>query len=148
MDDVNNWLEQECLEFERRFFSPGKLWRSPVQALKGTELYGLFESFARFFPDHPSEINTVFYLTESVEGTRERHSVWLWCSHFEPAALEDLRNLVSFVDEASRLVSTSLDSAGVEVLDNIKEQLVLVFYTPRESMVDLLKGLGVQAGVV
>ncbi len=148
-DEINDWLEQEYREFEGQAFAKGKVWRSPVHTLKGTHLYSLFESFAGTFPDHPSESNTVFYLTEfylteSADTTHRRQQVWLWCSHFEHAALEDLRNLVFFMDEAVRVLSTSDDLAWVEVLDNSRERVVLVFHDPQESAVELLKSRGVR----
>jgi hypothetical protein len=68
--------------------------------------------------------------------------IWLWCSHFEHAFLEDLRNLGSFLQEALPLLSTTEDCAGVEMLDNIGEKIVLAFYSPPESTVELLKSRG------
>ena len=63
-NEINEWLEHEYSAFERQFFSHCRVWRLPVHVLKGTDLYRLFETFSRTFPDHPSDVNTVFYLIE------------------------------------------------------------------------------------
>jgi hypothetical protein len=64
-DDIKEWLEQQYGELERHYLPYPKVWRAPTRALKDTPLYALYETFAKAFPDHPSDINTVFYLIES-----------------------------------------------------------------------------------
>jgi len=124
-NEINEWLEHEYSAFERQFFSHCRVWRLPVQVLKGTDLYRLFETFSRTFPDHPSDVNTVFYLIEPTKPDSVIQYLSLWCSHFEHSGLEDLRNLVSFLDDANHLLSRSPDSAGVSLLDCQREWVVL-----------------------
>jgi len=143
-NDTNAWLEQEYQEFERQFLALPAFWRAAAQTLRGTRLYSLFESFARTFPDHPSDVNTVFYLVESVSQIPVSQEVWLWCSHFEHQSLEDLRNLVTFMDEGMRVLSSDEDCARVEMLDSFRERIVLSFYFPRPDTVELLKARGVR----
>jgi hypothetical protein len=146
-DDIKQWLEQEYEGFERQFFSSLKFWRVPVETLKGTHLYDLFDVFRTTFPDHPSDTNTVFYLTESVDQTPLSQSVVLWCSHFEHSALEDLRSLTSFMDDTLDVLSTSHESAFLNKLDGIGECIVLSFLCPNENTVKLLKARGTRGGV-
>jgi len=140
--EINEWVEKEYSAFEREFFPHCRVWRLPLHVLKGTPLYGLFETFSHTFPDHPSDTNTVFYLTEPTRVTPVTQQVYLWCSHFEHSALEDLCNLVSFLTEANNLISTSADSAAVSLLDSVKEQIVLVVYSVKEDVIALLKDRG------
>jgi hypothetical protein len=136
MDDgIRQWLEGEYEGFERQFFSNVRFWRVPVGTLKGTHLYDLFDLFRSTFPDHPSDTNTVFYLTETVNLRPAHRRVCLWCSHFEHAALEDLRSLVSFMDEALRVFSTNQESAFLDKLDGIAECIMLSFVNPNEKTV-------------
>jgi hypothetical protein len=146
-DDIKHWLEGEYEGFERQFFSNDKFWRVPVGLLKGTRLYDLFDVFRTTFPDHPSDTNTVFYLTETMNLMPAHQSVCLWCSHFEHADLEDLRNLVSFMDEALRVFSTDQESAFLNKLDVIGECIILSFAHPNENTVELLKSLGTRGGI-
>ena len=141
-DDIKQWLNGEYEGFERQFFCNVKFWRVPVETLKGTHLYDLFDVFRTTFPDHPSDTNTVFYLTESVDQLPAHQRVCLWCSHFEHAALEDLRSLVSFIDEALLVLSTNQESAFLDKLDGIGECIVLSFVNPNENTVELLKSRG------
>ena len=146
-DDIKQWSQQEYEGFERQFFSNRKFWRVPVETLKGTHLYDLFDAFRTTFPDHPSDTNTVFYLTESVGQTPLSQTVLLWCSHFEHSALEDLRSLASFMDDTLNVLSTSQESAFLDRLDGIGESVVLSFLYPNEDTVKLLKARGTRGGV-
>jgi hypothetical protein len=146
-DDVKRWLEEQYQEFESQFLSHLKFWRAPAETLRGTPLYDLFEVFTSTFPDHPSDINTVFYLIESVSVTPVHHSVWLWCSHFEHSTLGDLRDLVLYMDGAMRVLSTSEESGFVEILDGIGERIVLAFSFPPDNIVELIQARGVRGGV-
>jgi len=144
--ELDDWLEQEYQKFESQFLTLGRFWRAPVHTLKETPLYDLFEKFKERFPDHPDDINTVFYLTESVNCIPIQHSVLLWCSHFEHSTLEDLRNLVSFMEEATPVLATTEDCSGVERLNDTGESVVLIFYMPPDNVVGLLKNLGARGG--
>jgi hypothetical protein len=146
-DDIKQWLQQEYEGFERQFFFNLKFWRVPIETLKGTQLYDLFDVFKTTFPDHPSDTNTVFYLTESVGQTPLSQTVLLWCSHFEHSALEDLRSLTSFMHDTLNVESTEPESAFLSKLDGIGECIVLSFLYPIENIVKLLKARGARGGV-
>jgi len=141
------WLEREYEDFERQFFFRARFWRAPAQALKGTHLYGVFESFARLFPEHPSEINTVLYLVESLNSTPPSYHVWLWCGDFEHYLVSDLRNLAVFMEEAGRAISTGSEGPRVETLDRLRKRILLTFFDPQQGTVELLKTRGVPGGL-
>jgi len=145
--NANTWLERQYEDFERQFFFRARFWRAPAQALKGTHLYALFESFAHLFPEHPSEINTVLYLVESLNSTPPTHHVWLWCGDFEHYHVPDLRNLATFMEEATRAVSAGGEAPRVETLDRLRKRILLTFFDPQQGIVELLKTRGVPGGL-
>jgi len=145
--NTNTCLEREYEDFERQFFFRARFWRAPAQALKGTHLYGLFESFARLFPEHPSEINTVFYLVESLNSTPRSYHVWLWCGDFGHFLIPDLRSLAAFMEEATRAVSGGGEAPRVETLDRLRKRILLTFFEPQQGIVELLKTRGVPGGL-
>jgi hypothetical protein len=141
------WLEREYQDFERQFFFRARFWRAPAQALKGTHLYPVFEEFARLFPEHPLEINTVFYLVESLNSTPATHHVWFWCGDFEHYSVRDLRNLAKFMEDAALAISRGGGEPRVETLDRLRKRILLMFFDPQQGTVELLKTRGVPGGL-
>jgi hypothetical protein len=145
--NTNTWLEREYEDFERQFFFRARFWRVPVRALQGTHLFTLFEIFARLFPEHPSEINTVLYLVESLNSTPTSHQVWLWCGDFDHYLVPDLRNLAAFMEEAGRAISIGHEGPRVETLDHLRKRVLLTFFDPQPGVMELLKTRGVSGGL-
>jgi hypothetical protein len=136
--ELQEYLEQEYSDFEGSNLGDQRFWRAPVSALRGTALFSLFDKLCASFPDHPSEHNTVFYLTESASGT---YSVLLTCTHFEHAALEDVRGLMDFLQQAASPIvrDGSIDLIALELLDSSAEKLHVRFYEPVQDIVTLLQ---------
>jgi len=136
-------LEESYREFESQFLQRRQFWRAPASVMKGTVLFDIFSDFCKTFPDHPSDENTVFYLSEWENVSPTMIEVILWCYHFEHAGIEDVRNLVSFMDRTASVLSKWEDYCGIEMFDGISESVVISFGDPRKEIVDLLKSRGV-----
>ncbi len=136
--ELQEYLEREYSEFEKRYFHDGRFWRAPVSALGGTVLFSLFEQFCASFPDHPSEHNTVFYLIESGSGS---YSVLLVCTHFEDASLADVRRLMDLFERAAPAIvrDGSIELIALELLDHPGEELRVRFYDPISDIIGLLQ---------
>lgn len=138
--------EQDYSDFENKFLTNSSFWRAPFASLRETMLYRVFEDFAKQFPDHPSELNTVIYLTEPLAVTPPLPSIWLWCSHFEHFSLDDLRDLVSFMGAVRLSLGGPHSVAAVELLDSFGQELVLSFSFPKPEVSGLIRVLGMPSG--
>ena len=112
------FLEEQYSDFEREHLPHQRFWRAPVWAVTNTPLFPVFQRFQTLFPDHPDEHNTLFYI---LEGPRDGgYTALLVCRHFEHCALDDVRELADFLDEAGRVVEHNtcilLDYLGGETL--------------------------------
>jgi hypothetical protein len=138
--DIEQYWEQEYLEFESVWCHNKTFWRSPAHLLIGTPLFSLFERFCDAFSDHPDDHNTVFYLFESSTPSHRIYSILFHCSNFEHGSSNDLRALTEFLDFAAGIISTGQDSGWrVQLLDGCGEKLIVTFYELRDEIVSILQ---------
>jgi hypothetical protein len=136
--EQQEYLDQECADFEKCYLQGQRFWRAPVYALKDTSLFSFFERFCELFPDHATEYNCLFYLIGQSWGG---YSVLYICTHFEHGSLDEVRELIDFLGQfaPSFVPDGRIESISLELLDNYGEKLQVCFSKVIPSMIALLQ---------